>query len=160
MTFTLSASCQFLNHLSLENYNFAQSFEVMKRIYFIAAIMVAVAIGLFLSASDDLSAYANFADARQSGDRVKIAGQLAKDKEMVYDPQKDPNHFSFFLRDTKGEEQKVVLLQPKPQDFELSEQIVLTGRMQGDAFVATDVLMKCPSKYKDEEVYLKENQVN
>ncbi len=132
----------------------------MKRIYVIAAAMVAIALGLFLSASDDLSAYSNFSDAIESGDRVKIAGQLAKDKAMTYDPQKDPNYFSFYLRDTKGEERKVVLLQPKPQDFEQSEQIVLTGRMKDDAFVATDVLMKCPSKYKDEEVYLKENQVN
>jgi cytochrome c-type biogenesis protein CcmE len=122
--------------------------------------MVAIALGLFLSASDDLSAYSNFSDAIESGDRVKIAGQLAKDKAMIYDPQKDPNYFSFYLRDTKGEERKVVLLQPKPQDFEQSEQIVLTGRMKDEAFVATDVLMKCPSKYKDEEVYLKENQVN
>jgi cytochrome c-type biogenesis protein CcmE len=132
----------------------------MKRIYIIAAVMVAVAIGLFVSASEDLSEYGNFDDARRSGERVKIAGQLAKDKAMVYDPQKDPNHFSFYLRDAEGTEQKVVLLQPKPQDFELSEQIVLTGRMTDDAFVATDVLMKCPSKYKDEEVYLKENQIN
>ena len=31
------------------------------------------------------------------------------------------------------------------------------ARLEG-AFVATDVLMKCPSKYKDEEIYLKEQQ--
>ena len=49
----------------------------------------------------------------------------------------------------------MVLLSEKPQDFELSEQVVLTGQMKDDAFVATDLLMKCPSKYKDEEVYIK-----
>jgi cytochrome c-type biogenesis protein CcmE len=27
--------------------------------------------------------------------------------------------------------------------------------MRGDEFVATEMLMKCPSKYKDEEVYIK-----
>ena len=31
--------------------------------------------------------------------------------------------------------------------------------MKGDEFVATDMLMKCPSKYKDEEVYIK-SEVN
>jgi cytochrome c-type biogenesis protein CcmE len=46
----------------------------------------------------------------------------------------------------------------KPQDFERSEQIVLTGKMKGDEFVATDILMKCPSKYKDEEIYLKSEE--
>jgi cytochrome c-type biogenesis protein CcmE len=27
--------------------------------------------------------------------------------------------------------------------------------MNGEDFVASDVLLKCPSKYKDEEVYIK-----
>ena len=128
----------------------------MKKVYIIAGIMIAVAISLFVMAQDDLSTYSNISEAVATGDRVKIAGQLAKDMEMLYDPVQDPNIFTFYIRDNEGTTQKVVLLQPKPQDFELSEQVVLTGRMQEGAFVATDVLMKCPSKYKDEEIYLKE----
>lgn len=130
----------------------------MKKVYIIAGIMIAVAISLFVMAQDDLSTYSNISEAISTGDRVKIAGQLAKDMEMLYDPVQDPNIFTFHIRDNEGATQKVVLLQPKPQDFELSEQVVLTGRMQEGAFVATDVLMKCPSKYKDEEIYLKEQQ--
>ncbi len=130
----------------------------MKKIYIVAGIMVAVGIGFFVMAQNDLSTYATFAEAGDSGKRVKIAGQLAKDKDMVYDPATDPNLFTFYVRDDAGAEQKVMLLQPKPQDFEMSEQVVLTGRMQDDAFVATDVLLKCPSKYKDEAGYLKENE--
>jgi len=45
---------------------------------------------------------------------------------------------------------------PKPQDFELSEEIVVTGSIQGDEFVGKDILLKCPSKYKDEEIYIRE----
>ncbi len=127
----------------------------MKKIYWVAIIMVAAAVFIFMTAADDMGTYATFSDAERSGKKVKIAGQLAKDKEMIYDPEIDPNYFSFYIRDTKGEERKVVLLSEKPQDFELSEQIVLTGKMQGEAFVATDLLMKCPSKYKDEEIYIK-----
>jgi cytochrome c-type biogenesis protein CcmE len=130
----------------------------MKKVYIIAGIMIAVAVSLFVMAQDDLSTYATISQAVESGSRVKIAGQLAKDMEMIYDPVEDPNLFTFYIRDDEGATQKVVLLQPKPQDFELSEQVVLTGRMQEGAFVATDVLMKCPSKYKDEEIYLKEQQ--
>lgn len=127
----------------------------MKKIYIVAIVMVAVAIGLLTTAADDMSTYATFQDAQASGERVKIAGQLAKDKEMYYNPEEDPNYFSFYIRDAADEERKVVLLSEKPQDFELSEQIVLTGSMKGDEFIATDMLMKCPSKYKDEEVYIK-----
>lgn len=128
----------------------------MKKVYIVAAVMVAVSVFLFIKASGEVSTYGSFEQAKFSGDRVKISGQLAKEKEMIYDPQTDPNYFSFYIRDNDGITQKVVLLQPRPQDFELSEQIVLTGRMKDDVFLATDVLLKCPSKYKDEELYLQE----
>jgi cytochrome c-type biogenesis protein CcmE len=128
----------------------------MKKVYIIAALMVGISIFLFVKASGEVSTYGSFAQAKVTGERVKITGQLAKEKEMVYDPQTDPNYFSFYIRDNDGITQKVILLQPRPQDFELSEQIVLTGRMKDEVFLATDVLLKCPSKYKDEEMYLQD----
>lgn len=127
----------------------------MKKIHVISIVMIVIAVVLLTNAAGDMSTYASFQEAESSQQRVKIAGELAKDKEMEYRPEVDPNYFSFFIRDMNGEERKVVLLAAKPQDFELSEQIVLTGQMDGEIFVATDMLMKCPSKYKDEEIYIK-----
>ncbi len=132
----------------------------MKKIYIVAMVLVVAAIGLLVNAAGDTSTYATFREAAESGGKVKIAGQLANDKEMYYDPQKDPNYFTFYLTDTDGQQQKVVLLREKPQDFEMSEQIVLTGKMKGDAFVASEMLMKCPSKYKDEEIYINAEKAN
>lgn len=117
--------------------------------------MFAGAIAMLTHASKDVSTYASFQDAAESGKVVKIAGQLSKEKEMRYDPANDPNYFSFFIKDAQGEERKVVLLAAKPQDFEKSEQIVVTGQMKGEDFIASDVLLKCPSKYKEDEVYIK-----
>ena len=102
-----------------------------------------------------MTRYTSFAQASASGDEVKIVGTLAKEKDMIYNPEKDPNLFSFYVTDKKGESKKVILKAAKPQDFELSEQIVVTGKMVGDEFIAKDVLLKCPSKYKDEEIYIK-----
>lgn len=127
----------------------------MKKTYLIAGVMVLAAIYLLTTATKDLTVYASFADASQSGRKAKIAGQLVQNKEMYYNPEKDPNYFSFYVRDANGEERKVVLLSEKPQDFEMSEQIVLTGKMKGEEFIASEVLLKCPSKYKDEEIYIK-----
>ncbi|HMO39942.1 MAG TPA: cytochrome c maturation protein CcmE [Saprospiraceae bacterium] len=127
----------------------------MKKIYIVAGIMVVVAIGLLMSAAKDMGTFGTFAEAEQSGAKVKISGQLSKDKEMYYNPEEDPNYFSFYITDSQGDERKVVLRAGKPQDFELSEQIVVTGTMQNDVFLATDMLMKCPSKYKDDEIYVK-----
>jgi cytochrome c-type biogenesis protein CcmE len=127
----------------------------MKKIYIVAGLMIVVAIAMLMNAAKDLSTYGSFSEAARTGEKVKIAGQLSKDKEMYYNPEQDPNYFSFYVKDAKGDERKVVLLASKPQDFELSEQIVVTGRMKGEEFVASDLLMKCPSKYKDEEIYIK-----
>jgi cytochrome c-type biogenesis protein CcmE len=129
----------------------------MKKIYIVVFAMIAVAIALILTASGDVSTYSSFAEAGDTK-KVKIVGQLSKDKPVEYDPAVDPNYTGFYLKDGNGEERKIALLMSKPQDFERSEQIVLTGKMKGDEFVATDILMKCPSKYKDEEIYLKSEE--
>jgi len=130
----------------------------MKKIHIIAILMIAAGIVLFTTAAEDMSTYSTFEQASYHGKKVKIAGQLSKDKEMYYKPEENPNYFSFYIKDAQGEERKIILLSEKPQDFELSEQIVLTGSMKGEDFVATEMLMKCPSKYKDEEIYIKAEQ--
>ncbi|MBK9735666.1 MAG: cytochrome c maturation protein CcmE [Saprospiraceae bacterium] len=126
----------------------------MNRNIIIAFVLIAIGIGVFFSMSKDVSTYASFKVA-ESGERVKIVGILSKDKAMDYDPQNKPNSFSFFMKDNDGQEKKVVLNKPKPQDFEMSEQIVVTGEMKNDVFEASEILMKCPSKYKDEEIAVK-----
>jgi len=127
----------------------------MKKSHLIGIVVIAIAIGLLLSLSGDVSTYSTFKDAIQSGDRVKLVGKLMKDKPMEYNPSVDPNYFGFHIEDADGDAGKVVLLAAKPQEFERSESIVLTGSMQEDVFVATEMLMKCPSKYKDEEIAIK-----
>jgi len=123
-----------------------------KKVHVISLVMVVAAVVLLLSASKDMSSYATFSQAEQASSSVKVVGVLSKDKEMYYEPSKDPNYFSFFIKDSDGVERKVVLHDAKPQDFEMSEQIVVTGKMAQDNFVASDLLMKCPSKYKDQEI--------
>lgn len=130
----------------------------MKKSYILAIIAIAVAIGILISASKDVTTYANFTQASQKGDRVKLIGTLVKDKPVEYDPVKNPNFLGFWVKDEAGEIRKVELQQAKPQDFERSESIVLTGEMQGDTFKASEMLLKCPSKYKDQEVYVREKQ--
>jgi cytochrome c-type biogenesis protein CcmE len=127
----------------------------MKPIHIVAMIVVAIGVAALTMQAKDVTTYATFKDAQEKSEKVKIAGKLSKDKPMDYDPVKNPNKFSFYLKDQNDREVLVHLMKPKPQDFELSEQVVVTGEMQGDAFVANDVLMKCPSKYKDEEIYMK-----
>lgn len=126
----------------------------MSRSLIISLVLILAGIAVFINASKDVSTYANFKQATNGG-KVKIVGTLAKDMPMKYDPQNTPNEFEFFLNDNAGVVKKVVLHQPKPQDFEMSEQIVVTGEMADDVFNASEILMKCPSKYKNEEIEVK-----
>lgn len=128
----------------------------MKKIHIIGVLIAAIAISVLIKEAYSVDKMVNFAQAQKSGDKVKIVGHLVKDKEIVYDPAVDPNKFTFFMIDSDSVEAQVTLLKAKPTDFEMSEQVTVTGRSKNGQFVATDVLMKCPSKYKDENVYTKE----
>jgi cytochrome c-type biogenesis protein CcmE len=122
----------------------------MKKIHILGIIIIAVAIGAILTTLNSTSTYANFAEASQSPDNeFHVVGKLNKEKEMLYDPKINANLFTFYMKDNSGAEKKVVLHKNKPQDFERSEQIVLIGQVEGDEFHASDILMKCPSKYND-----------
>ncbi len=129
----------------------------MKKIPIIILLLVAGAIALFMTAADQISSYSTFTTAAQSSGKVKVICELSLDKEMVYNPEKDPNYFSFHAKDENGHESKVVFLGEKPQDFERTEQVVMTGKFKEGVFVATEILTKCPSKYKDEEVFVRSN---
>jgi len=120
--------------------------------------MVIIAIVMLVISSQQLSSFSTFAQAQASGNRVKVAGELSKSDPIIYNPEKDANYFSFYLTDESGETQQVIIKKPKPRDFERSESIVLTGKWASTHFEASEMLLKCPSKYKNEELALR-NQV-
>lgn len=129
----------------------------MKRIHIIIIVVIAVLIGAMIGAINDSSSYADFETAFDDpASEFHVVGQLVKEREMVYEPEENPDEFSFWMKDVNGEERHVILHKSKPQDFERSEQIVLIGQAQGDDFHANEILMKCPSKYTDGEVRPKE----
>jgi cytochrome c-type biogenesis protein CcmE len=122
----------------------------MKKTHIIGIIIIALAIGAILSTVADSSTYASFTQAQANPNaEFHVVGQLNKEKEIVYNPEVDANLFTFFMVDNDGQECKVHFSGSKPQDFERSEQIVLLGKYQEGNFVASKILMKCPSKYND-----------
>jgi len=124
----------------------------MKKSSIIGLVVIAVAIAVIIATYSKASSYSSFTEAKKAKTDIKIIGHLDKQKEQYYDAKKDANYFSFYVRDTDKVECKVILTAPKPQDFERSEQIVLTGHMVGEEFHASSILMKCPSKYKQDQV--------
>ncbi len=122
----------------------------MKKIHIIAIVIVAVSIGVILSTLTDAATYAEFSLAEQhTGKEFQVVGKLAEDNQITYDPKINVELFTFQMVDNKGVEQKVYFHGAKPQDFERSEQVVVTGKFQDGEFHANKILMKCPSKYNN-----------
>lgn len=128
----------------------------MKKSHILILIVIAIAVGVIVAMTGDYTTYSNFVQAKENGKAVNVAGYLAKDKPLIYDPLKDPNYFEFTMYDRDGNVQEVVYRGSKPQDFERSEQLVVKGKMEGNYFRASEILMKCPSKYVNDEITLKE----
>ncbi|HVW97388.1 MAG TPA: cytochrome c maturation protein CcmE [Mucilaginibacter sp.] len=128
----------------------------MKKSSILGLIVIAVAIAVIIATYSSTSTYGSFSDAKKTTEELHVVGHLDRSKELYYDAAKDANYFSFFVKDNKGEECKVVFTGTKPQDFEKSEQIVLTGRMTGNEFHASNILMKCPSKYTQDKIKVTE----
>lgn len=128
----------------------------MKRSSIIGIVIIAIAIGVIISTYADSSTYGSFNDAKQTQEELHVVGQLNKERELIYNPQQNANYFSFYMKDNNGKECKVVFNGTKPQDFERSEQVVLTGKMVGSEFHASKILMKCPSKYTKDQIEVSE----
>jgi cytochrome c-type biogenesis protein CcmE len=128
----------------------------MKKSSIIGIIIIAIAICTIISTYADSSTYGTFSDAQENTSELHVVGKLEKGREMIYNPKKDANYFAFYMKDNQGKECKVVFNGTKPQDFERSEQIVLTGKMEGNEFKASKILMKCPSKYNKDQIEVTE----
>ena len=128
----------------------------MKKIHIVMLVGIAVVIAVLISLMGDLSTYETIASARQKeGKSVTVIAQLDKSvpNPIQYDPVKNANYTSFHIVDSLGTRAKVEYYFEKPFDMEKSERIVLKGTMKGDVFQITrkdGILIKCPSKYKDD----------
>jgi len=123
----------------------------MKRSHIIALVIIAAALGALVYSLSDNTTFVSIAEAKsQPGQEVKLKGYLYKAGEVVYEPSVNAALTQFTLVDDAGNKCRIALKKAKPYDFERSESIVLTGRMENDAFVASDMLLKCPSKYNEQ----------
>jgi cytochrome c-type biogenesis protein CcmE len=127
----------------------------MKKSSVIGLVLIAVCLSVILSLVGDFSQDTTFATAISKPSKsFQIVGVLDKLQDMEYDAIKDPNYFSFFVKDKEGTTKKVVFKGTKPMDFERSESVTLTGNFENDAFQCSKILTKCPSKYKNDKEFV------
>lgn len=124
----------------------------MKTIHIVIIVVIIVALGGVITLFTGSDTYSDFAEAsKYPGREFHIIGKLDTAKGIAYNSAENPNQFFFYMVDNKGIEKKVLYRDAKPQDFEKSEQVVTVGKMEGDLFVASSLLLKCPSKYNSQQ---------
>lgn len=114
----------------------------------VVVILVAVVYGL-LGFQSGFRAYTTRVDEAVSSSRsVQLAGFLGSTGE--YDAL---GRFTFMIQDEDGQLLKVISDDPRPANFEQAISIVAIGRYDQaeQALVADDLLVKCPSKYQEQQ---------
>lgn len=130
----------------------------MKKIYLFFLVLLAGAIAYVVSYSARLTTYDTIASAmKKKGAYVHLITGLDTSYPIEYDPIKNPNHLVFYAKDTTGATVKVIYKNTKPADLEKSTQLVLKGEMRDTYFHCREILLKCPSKYKDDRKRLNED---
>ncbi len=122
----------------------------MKKTHIVLLVLIAVSIAVLISFMGDVTTYDTVTSAKEKpGKFVHLIAKMEKNS-MNYDPIKDPNFLTFTAVDLLGNSIHVVYHNTKPADLEKSDRLVLKGRVQGSNFECQDILLKCPSKYKDD----------
>ncbi|HSU29049.1 MAG TPA: cytochrome c maturation protein CcmE, partial [Chitinophagaceae bacterium] len=84
------------------------------------------------------------------GKFVHVIAKLDHEYPVEYDAINNPNFLSFIAVDSLGESVKVIYRNAKPDNLETSDRLVLKGAYENDHFECKEIMMKCPSKYKDD----------
>lgn len=122
----------------------------MKKTHIVLIIVIAIIIGTFISMFTSTSTSVNFEEAfANPGKEFKISGTLNTSEPVIYDPETNAGLTVFYMVDKAGETKKVHLKEAKPTGLEQSESIDLYGKVIDGEFYASDMLMKCPSKYNE-----------
>ena len=123
----------------------------MKRTHIILLLLVAGLMGTFIATITSTSRSVGFDTAFQDpGVEFKVSGTLVTSEPIEYDPQVNTGLTKFHMMDKEGVIREVWLEKAKPTGLERSESIDLYGKANGDHFRATEMLMKCPSKYNEQ----------
>ncbi len=122
----------------------------MKKTHIILLVLIAISIAVLLSFMGDITTYDTVMSAKEKpGKFVHLIAKM-QPNSLQYDPLKNPNYLAFTAVDSLGNSIKVVYRNTKPTDMEKSDRLVLKGKVEGDTFECKDILLKCPSKYKDD----------
>jgi len=112
----------------------------------IALVLLGVAVFFGVTSfKKTMTPYIGFTEARAASGLVQVNGVLA-DKDYVLNEQ--DQFLRFRLKDPNGDVMPVEYRGVIPGNFDQAVSIVAIGQYKGEHFEATQLLVKCPSKYQ------------
>ncbi len=132
----------------------------MKNSSAIFIVFISVVVIIIISTFGDASTYVSFNKAKDmyelgSMSKFHVVGKLNKDQNnriLGLNNGENMLSFTFEMIDEEGKKESVFYGEPMPPDFLLSEQVVVIGGYENNKFVANEILLKCPSKYTEEDI--------
>jgi cytochrome c-type biogenesis protein CcmE len=111
-------------------------------------IAIAIGFGGYSLSGGAMVSYASVAEAKAQPRAVQVFGYLYS--KGTYD---DKGNWQFDIQGESGDVMTVVYPHTKPANFEQAISVVAIGAYdrQQDKFVADQLLVKCPSKYQEQE---------
>jgi len=123
----------------------------MKKIHIVLLVLIAASIAVLISFLKTATTYDTVETAMSKpGKFVHVIAKLDHTMPIEYDAVNNPNYLSFTAVDSLGKSVKVVYHNAKPDNLESSERLVLKGAYEENHFECKEIMMKCPSKYKDD----------
>jgi cytochrome c-type biogenesis protein CcmE len=127
----------------------------IRKRYLVGALVLVSAVGylLYLSFGSSVSYYVTVSEFFDRGTefydiRIRVTGEVAG-SPILWDPAKLELKFAIT---EGGDTMKVVYSGARPSGLEAGVSILAEGQYDSDGiFRATQLIMKCPSKYEPEE---------
>jgi cytochrome c-type biogenesis protein CcmE len=112
-----------------------------------SVIIITFIVWAGISFNKTLTPYVSIAEAKSATTTVQVKGQKADNGNF----DTENNLFTFRLMDEQGNEINVVYDGAKPGNFEQATEVVCVGKYKDGSFIAKEILVKCPSKYMEEQ---------
>jgi len=113
----------------------------------IGVVLLAVfGVMAFINFNKTVAPYLSFAEAKDAGGSAQVAG-FPDHRGASFDPGEGT--FEFSMENEDGEIMSVVFRGVKPGNFDQAEKVVVIGRYESGVLNASQILVKCPSKYDD-----------
>ena len=115
----------------------------MKKIHIILLILVAGCIAVLVSFLQTTTTYDTVATAKaKPGKFVHLMAKWDKTEPLHYDAIKNPNYLEFTAIDSLGQKIPVVYHNPKPENFDLSEKLVMKRKYEDGRILCQNIQTK------------------